>query len=262
MSDAIDNCLKLARTSLSVSVSVLFIWPLHLFAETGVLDQVKIPDDYNLSVVAQDIVHNGHQMEIYQFSTQKDLESVIGHFKALWTDHEQVNPVSGELHPAYFENSIGPWKSVGIIAGHKQIVVQAQSAASLDRTDANTRNRTVGLISGMDITPMFNPPRPPERVSGQGLLLSTTHSNDLTTDSDFGGYESSVSTVLVNGSVRQVKNQLVSSYRRSGWIVQTARDERSVAALLMSRRGETAEVGFTNYDNSRVLVTINRVLRY
>ena len=83
----------------------------------------------------------------------------------------------------------------------------------------------------------------------------------MSADREFGGYESTVSTVLVNGSVRQAKDQLVSSYRRSGWAVQSVRDERSIAALLMSRRGETAEVSFVNYDNSRVLVTINRVSR-
>ncbi len=247
-----------------VSTFVVLL-PVNLFADGGVLAHVSIPDDFNVSVVAQDIVHNGHSMEILQFSTRQDSSTVIGHFEEIWAENEMTDLESGEARPAYFVNSVGDWKSVGTLIGSRQIVVQVQpvnsGATGINQTDSTNTMRSFGFISSMDITPMYNPPRPPESTFGHGLLLSTTHSNDMSADREFGGYESTVSTVLVNGSVRQAKDQLVSSYRRSGWAVQSVRDERSIAALLMSRRGETAEVSFVNYDNSRVLVTINRVSR-
>lgn len=257
--------------TLAYLIFVLFA-PLSLHANGRLVDLVLLPQDFDLAIVAQDVIHNGHSMEIVQFSSYWEVNEIIEYFSDLWGNNISLDSGSDQEIPAFFINTEGPWKIIGTIHGNRQIVVQVQSEYRmgdgvatnnqlLTDSGAISSKRSLGFLSIMDITPTFNLPRPLEQTFSNGLLLSTTHSNDSRADTAFGGYESTLSTVLLDGSVRQVKSNFTSSYKRSGWSVQTTHGDRSLASMIMSRRGETAEVSFIKYDSNSVLVTINRVLR-
>lgn len=203
----------------------------------SLLEAIETPSDATRRWVSPNINHNGVTYEVQRVVSPRGIDDVLEFYRTLW----RAKVPGGE--PAYVENTVGQWSTIGKLQAGVSVVLQLKKA---------DRGGVEGFLSAYRLSPqpvaLSNPVDIP-MFSGSEVV-SRTATSDLSVHSLTVISRHSASVSAQYGFYRDVMP-------RNGWVLTTGTQTEEAAVLLYSKSNAQSEISISRSAGSSVVV-INR----
>ena len=206
----------------------------------GSLTDVPVPDSARVSWVSPQLHHNGLDMAVQSFESDESVESVLSFYRSLWFGNESTRN--------YLEASFGEWSIISNTDRGVHTVLQLRTNGD-PAYASGFLSQTLISANSVVTTPLS---RPGFDVPGSMVLVSSTHSSELSKSSSTNIY---VSTEKTSALARELER----SMKNKGWTVQNANELDSVHILMFSKKDKYVELAITQGDDGNSIVFTNEV---
>ncbi len=206
----------------------------------GSLTDVPLPHNAQVSWVSPQLHHNGLDMAVQTFESDESVESVLSFYRSLWFGDASTRN--------YLEASFGEWSIISNTDRGVHTVLQLRTNG--DPTNASGfLSQTLISAKSVVTTPLS---RPGFDVPGSMILVSSTHSSELSQSSSTNVY---VSTENTSSLARELERSMTNN----GWKVQNTNEMDSVHILMFSKKDQYVELAITKGEDGNSIVFTNEV---
>lgn len=198
------------------------------------VEEVPVPDDASVRMVARDLVQHGLPVQIASLETSRSREATLEFYRDAWPADEDG--------PGHLESQAGEWVIISHLLDEQNIVVQL-------RDDAGG---TAGLISVMSLQPLETPAAVDRPLPPGGERLSTTTTVDIGTSATTSVIESPERAGLVSAFYKDV-------LAREGWSLVSERVVSGQIVLMLQQAGAWIELVVSDEFSEGSVVVLNEV---
>lgn len=206
-----------------------------VFGSSENIAQLPVPDEADLQIVAQDMLHNGNQVYLAALESEQALAESVRFYQNLWKQ-----PVKEGL-PGLVQSRTGHWLLLGRLEGQTHTVIQLDSSLP-DRTSGFISRVVLGESSISVARPSF-----------AGLIeLSSTSTSDgqaLSTLSVYGSHASTQATI----------KRVAEAMLNQGWSLMRMAEEQGSQLGIFVKAASRAEIVVVLADEYPSLVVVNEV---
>jgi len=225
---------------MSVSRGRVLLWASYLLASSALgaerlaIEQIPVPSDAEVRVVARDLVQHGLPVDIASLTTSQSLDATLDFYREIWPERSDG--------PGHLESRVDDWTIISHLNGDQNVVVQL-------RDDSNG---TTGLISIMSLQVVATPSAASQLLPPGGEQLSTTTTKDIGTSATTSVVESPDRPGVVSAHYKD-------TLQRAGWSLVSERVVSGQIVLMLQQTGAWIELIVSDEESAGSLVVLNEV---